>query len=360
LIVHHVSFSALVASLMLGGGCGGGAPSGATERPAPTVVAAGEDGGVATPPPPDGSTSPAPDGSAVTPGTLSILAEPSDKAQALLSAIEGAKTSVHVTMYMINDSRFIHALIAAATAGRDVKVVLNQTFPQNAGSNQAAYDALKAGGVAVVWAPPSFTLTHEKCVIIDTEVAWIMTMNLMNTSSSNREFLAIDAQPADVVEAEAIFEADFRGAPLVAVGPLLVAPQNASEGLVALIEGATSSVDVEGEELSDALVVGALAAAQKRGLKVRVVLADNAPSPSQATAVTQLKAASVSVVSVGTPYIHAKAIVVDGARAYVGSENFTTGSLKHNRELGLITAAPAAVAVVQSAISKDFGVGKSL
>jgi len=58
------------------------------------------------------------------------------------------------------------------------------------------------------------------------------------------------------------------------------------------------------------------------------------------------------------PDIHQ--IVADGAQAYVGSENFTTGSLQYNRELGLITTNPPAVKVVGQTIAADFAAGTAL
>jgi len=46
-------------------------------------------------------------------------------------------------------------------------------------------------------------------------------------------------------------------------------------------------------------------------------------------------------------YIHAKMIVADGgtagARAFVGSENFSAGSLDYNRELGIMVSDPAII-----------------
>jgi len=57
--------------------------------------------------------------------------------------------------------------------------------------------------------------------------------------------------------------------------------------------------------------------------------------------------------------IHAKAVVADGARAYVGSENFSGGSLGYNRELGVMFSDPAAVAAVGSSIARDFELGAS-
>ena len=349
----------LVAGLALAGACGGAStPAGGVDGPAAT----GDDGGTTDPGATSGSIPGVTDGGPVAPGpdTISIIVEPTDKAGALLAAVQAAKTSVHMTMYLLDDPRFISALVAQHMAGRDVKVILNKVFPGGFGTNQKAFTSLQTAGVAVTWAPTTFTLTHEKTVLLDGTSAWIMTMNLEVSSPQNREFLALDTQAADVAEAEAIFAADFAGTPMTPSGDLVVAPVNARERLLQLIQGAKTSVDLEGEELSDYKIVNALSAAVGTGAKVRVVLSDNAPSAAQSTAVAQLKAAGVHVVSVGKPYIHAKAIVADGARAYVGSENFTTGSLQYNRELGLITSNVASVTKVAQTIEQDFASGNPL
>jgi phosphatidylserine/phosphatidylglycerophosphate/cardiolipin synthase-like enzyme len=85
-----------------------------------------------------------------------------------------------------------------------------------------------------------------------------------------------------------------------------------------------------------------------------VVLAAGSTSSSQATAVANLKAGGVLVSALLMPKVHAKALVVDGSRAYVGSENFTEPSLGHNRELGLIMTQATAVAPVAQNVSADF------
>jgi phosphatidylserine/phosphatidylglycerophosphate/cardiolipin synthase-like enzyme len=204
-------------------------------------------------------------------------------------------------------------------------------------------------------------------VIIDGATAWIMTMNL-NTSSpaTNREYLAIDTDPGDVAEATAIFQADHAMQSITPSGALVVAPVNARQDLVALIASATQTLDVEGEEFSDTYstgVVNAVASAAARGVAVRVVIANGG---YDATSVNRVKAQGAKVVMTGpssgngtqtNPYIHAKAIVADGARAFVGSENFSGGSLGYNRELGVIFDAPAEVAKVAAAIDTDFGNG---
>lgn len=333
------------------GGAAAGGPAGGSAGGGGATAGASSTGGQA------GSAG------AVSPwsGAVEIIVEPGDDAAAVVAAIQGAKTSVHVTMYLLSSTKAISALIAAKKAGRDVKVVLNQSFPPGGPDNAAEYQQLKSAGVPVVWAPSTFTLTHEKCVIVDGTTAFIMTMNLTETSpSQNREYLAVDTDPADVAEAEAIFTADFAGTavdPAVLDGKLVVAPTNAQAKILALLATATSTIDVEAEELSDTKVVDALLAKSKAGVKVRVVLPSGTLTTAQENAATTLKAAGIPVVTLSKPYVHAKAVVVDGVRAYVGSINFTFASVSKNRELGVITDAPAAVAKVASTIGVDFAAG---
>ncbi|HEY2367685.1 MAG TPA: phospholipase D-like domain-containing protein, partial [Polyangiaceae bacterium] len=249
--------------------------------------------------------------------------------------------------------------ISRHKAGVDVKVLLDSSSQT---SNGSVYNQLKSAGVSVAWSSTQFTYTHEKCVILDGKTAWIMTMNLTQSSpDSNREYLAIDTTAADVTEAEAIFAGDFAGKPPAsASGPLVVAPINAVASIVNLINSAKTTIDLEGEELSDYHTADALKAALTRGVKVRVVLSDTTQTPSGQAAVAEIKGAGGKLVTVSTPYIHAKTLVVDGATAYVGSENFSTGSLQYNREVGVIFSIASEVQKISTTISSDFSKGTAL
>ena len=165
-----------------------------------------------TQPQDDGGTTPTDSGTTTQQSTnVTIIVEPNGKGGSeLVSAITAAKTSVHMTMYMLSNTDVINALIARHKAGVDVKVLLDSTSTTR--SNASVYNQLQTAGVEVAWSSTAFTFTHEKCVIIDGKTAWIMTMNLTTSSpTSNREYLAIDTTPGDVTEAEAIFAADFAG-----------------------------------------------------------------------------------------------------------------------------------------------------
>jgi phosphatidylserine/phosphatidylglycerophosphate/cardiolipin synthase-like enzyme len=294
-----------------------------------------------------------------TTSDVQVIVEPGDNGSALLSAINGATTSVHMVMYQLTAQNVVDALIARKKAGKDVKVLLNKTFPAGMGSNDSVYASLQSAGVSVKWAPSSYQYTHEKSVMVDGTAAVITTMNASQSAfNGNREYVAIDHDVADVTEAEALFQADWSGQSMtMSTGKLLTAPDNGEGRLVALIDQATSTVDLEGETFSASSLLEALGRADKRGVTVRVVLSDETPTNAQALAVMSLKQVNIPVHVLSNPFVHAKAIVADGKIAYVGSMNFTANSLENNRELGLLVSKASEVKKVADTIATDFANG---
>jgi phosphatidylserine/phosphatidylglycerophosphate/cardiolipin synthase-like enzyme len=62
-------------------------------------------------------------------------------------------------------------------------------------------------------------------------------------------------------------------------------------------------------------------------------------------------------------YIHAKAVVADaglaGEQMFVGSENFSTASLRYNRELGIRTTNKSVISAVAAVLNADYAGGKT-
>jgi phosphatidylserine/phosphatidylglycerophosphate/cardiolipin synthase-like enzyme len=81
----------------------------------------------------------------------------------------------------------------------------------------------------------------------------------------------------------------------------------------------------------------------------------NASEASSETAIlSQLQSGGVIVkIMNANTTLDAKAILVDGDSLFVGSENFSTGSLDYNREVGLFTSDSASIARYQSAFAAD-------
>jgi phosphatidylserine/phosphatidylglycerophosphate/cardiolipin synthase-like enzyme len=301
-------------------------------------------------------------------GAASLLVEPDDGVDPVLDIIRGAQRTVHVEMYLLTDDGAIAALTDASGAGRDVRVILEPHPYQADGQNQAAYDRLTAAGANVAWASERFALTHAKLVVADGRRAAVMTLNLTHAGlAGNREYVVVDDDAADVGAAEAIFAGDFSGdfvgaaaAAPPAAGRLLASPAGARQRIAGLLAGATRSIALEMEELSDGDMIGALQAAAARGAAVSVVLPGDGRSAATDAAARALADAGASVRALASPEVHAKAIVADGTRLYVGSINLTAASLDANREFGLLLDQADAVARVARTIAGDWARGGDL
>lgn len=265
---------------------------------------------------------------------VTLLIEPDAGADAIVDLVSAARASVWMEMYLLTDARAVTALAERARAGCDVRVILEPAPYMSEDANQPAFAALTAAGALVSWSAPRFTYTHAKALIVDHARLVVMTLNLTGAGlGGNREYAALDDDPADVAAAEAVFAADQTGDLAAAAGRLVTSPDASRTALTDLIAGASGSLAIETEELTDPAIVAALAAARGRG--VALTLAWPGP-PDAGAGFAALAAAGAAVRAVAEPAIHAKVVVADGRKLYLGSANFTATSLDHNRELGLL------------------------
>jgi phosphatidylserine/phosphatidylglycerophosphate/cardiolipin synthase-like enzyme len=255
--------------------------------------------------------------------------------------IRNATRSIDLTIYELNDHAVESALIAAARRGVAVRVLLSAGYggAQPASANRTAYAALRAGGVSVHWSPGYFALVHQKTLVIDGATALIMSFNLAEQYyATGRDFGIVDRDAKDVAAIETTFTNDWNGnpAPAAAADDLVWSP-GARTTLVALIASAQTSLLVYNEEMADTGIESALTSAARRGVRVRILMT---ASDEWTGALARLAATGAEVrtypATKSSPYIHAKVIVADDAKAFVGSENFSVTSLDDNRELGII------------------------
>jgi phosphatidylserine/phosphatidylglycerophosphate/cardiolipin synthase-like enzyme len=299
-------------------------------------------------------------GSGIASGRL--IVEPDDGETPFRQAIASATSSVWVEMYLLTDTNIINALEEAANRGVDVRVLLEMhPLGGDPTGPQRTFDTLAAAGVHMKASNTLYRFTHEKAIIVDGATVYVMTCNLTKSalggtsSATNREYAIVDTNADEVREAQTIFQADWdRTQPRLTDPNLLVSPMNSRPKLEQLLQSAKSSLIVEEEEMYDADMEDQLIAAAKRGVAVQVVLP--APTdPSAASDVPRLTQAGIHVRYSQTLYMHAKMIVADGARAFVGSENFSGTSLDGNRELGIIVADPVALAQLKGTFASDWG-----
>jgi hypothetical protein len=127
-----------------------------------------------------------------------------------------------------------------------------------------------------------------------------------------------------------------------------MSPINARHTFQTLIDGARHTLDLYAEEVGDASIEAHLTAAAHHHVRVRLI------TSASSAGVDTLRRGGVKVDIMTRPYVHAKAIVADGARFFIGSENISATSLDHNREAGIALTDPGLAAEVERTFIADW------
>ena len=286
---------------------------------------------------------------------VAIAATPEAGEQPYLDALMPAQTSISVEIYEMGYGGILDALKAKATAGLSVRVIFDHA---QVGVNQKYYDQLAAAGAQVAWSSPQFVYQHAKFFVVDNKVAVISTGNFSKTYGIEleRNFVATDTDPADTLDLVNLFEADWAGTdPAMQCTRMVIAPINARSRVLDVINSATTTLTIESMQFSDSNVRAAVASRINAGVDVRVMLADAGWITANADAATFLS--NLGVTPRYIPHLHTKVIVADGARAYVGSENLSSNSLDHNREVGVVVTDTSSITPLQTTFEKDWSAG---
>jgi cardiolipin synthase A/B len=290
-------------------------------------------------------------------GTITLLTEPDQDMSSVLQMIANAKNSIDLVMYEFTDKTIADALIAAEKRGVSVRVLLNGGYEGKMEKMNEPADAyLQNGGVPTHFAPAYFALTHQKTLVVDKNQTLIMTFNFApKYYATARDFGVLDKNPNDVRSIENAFAADWNNQKTITdnADDLVWSPGSDTDMLLA-IRSAKKELDIYNEEMSDQRIITALTNAVKSGVAVKIIM----------TYQTAWKNAFQELKNSGAElhlfhgekglYIHAKMILADQTSAFLGSENFSYGSLDQNRELGIFISNPAILNSLFQTFSKDW------
>jgi cardiolipin synthase len=297
-------------------------------------------------------------------GLVRVIVEPSRLGSAagmqpIYAFVLSAKKSVDMTMYELVDPTMVKDLVTDRKHGVKVRVILDTNRERT--RNLPAFNALKAGGVSVVWADTSYEATHQKTITIDHHESLVLSGNLTaEYYPTTRDFGVLDTIPSDVEAIETVFDADFsHKAVKPPDGSDLVWSPGSQTQMLAVISGARHTLSIENEEMGDSVITKAIVAAAKRGVKVEVTMTADSDYDSDWHAIVKA-GGHVHLYAYGYSdlYIHAKTTIADAGfateRMYVGSINFSSASMNHNRELGIITTSASTIKGISSTVARDF------
>lgn len=336
----------------------------------------------------------------------------------IIPFLQSAKTSIDIEIYEIKDTIVQNAVLAAIDRGVKVRVIQESesvgsncpVFDKVYGHDPADCRVQKEfiqkvrakGGLYIPFAFDQFCgagryrcLEHGKMIIVDQNRVMISTGNFnptnlcdsqgvpagMNLSRCNRDYSIISTDQNVISTFLSVFEGDFKSKaydlPKILSAPqagkVTVSPYSLSP-LVQFIRSAKKSILVQNQYMKNTELNEALIAAAKSGVKVFVMVNSictfNKPDPVRdQVAIDLWKNTFKSFDAAGIQsrnftkqisikgyqgYLHSKAIVVDGSRAWVGSVNGSTMATSQNREFGVFMNDVNEVQKLANFIANDF------
>jgi phosphatidylserine/phosphatidylglycerophosphate/cardiolipin synthase-like enzyme len=273
----------------------------------------------------------------------SLVVLPDDSAQPILDAINQAKESLRIKMFVFADPHIMDAVIKAHKRGVKVRVMLNPTRRSGEEENDDTRKRLANAGIDVISGSPSFDLTHEKSMVVDSKVAWVMSLNWDKKNlSETRDYALVTSHSHEVDEIVECFEADWARKPFEPGKDchMIWCVGNARERIAQFIDNAQHTLFLQNERYQDAVIIERLVRASRRGVKVHVMA--RPPHTLKTEKLIEgvgglriLDDVGVKVHKLRGMKLHAKLLFADGVRAIVGSINLAPGSFDSRRELAI-------------------------
>jgi cardiolipin synthase len=272
----------------------------------------------------------------------SLIVLPDDTAKPILDAIEAAKKSLRVKMFLFSDPGLLKALIAAHKRGVKVRVMLNPKRRDGQSENEVTRKALSQAGIEVTDSNPAFDVTHEKSMVVDEATVFIKSLNWEPKNlTETRDYAVVTDQAEEVAEAVECFDADWDRKEFGMDGRHLIwCKGNGRDRIAAFIDDARHSLFLQNERYQDPIILEHLVRAKERGVKVHVMA--RPPHTLKAGKLEEGVGALRTMHDVGIKVhqlkhikLHGKMLMSDGARAIIGSINLAPGSFDSRRELAI-------------------------
>jgi len=273
----------------------------------------------------------------------SLIVLPDDSAKPILDAIDGAKESLRVKMFIFSDPSLLKAVITARQRGLTVRIMLNPARRDGESENKESRKQLEAGGVEVIDSNPEYDVTHEKSMVVDDTTAFVKSLNWETKNlTETRDYAIVTSHAHEVAEIIECFEADWARKPFKGDehSHLIWCCGNGRERLAQFIDDAKNSLFLQNERYQDAVIIERLVQAARRGVKIHVMA--RPPHKLKKEKLVESVGGMRMMEDVGVKIhklkhlkLHAKMLLADHARAIVGSINLAPGSFDTRRELAI-------------------------
>jgi len=255
---------------------------------------------------------------------MNLIIQPDAGLAPIVRAIRGARRRVDVAIFRIDRPDIEKALAAAVQRGVRARVLVAHTNHGGENRLRKLEQRLLEAGVTVARTGDDFVRYHGKFMVADDKLH-LFGFNFTKTDTTKSRSFGISTRDKHAVnEALALFEADSTRQVFTPKRThLVVSPENARDTLTSFVKGAKQQLLIYDMNLEDPAFIKLLKQHASSGVDVRVIGKFKSSDPIEVRALRGMR-------------LHVRAIVRDGAYAFVGSQSLRRVELDHRREVGVL------------------------
>jgi phosphatidylserine/phosphatidylglycerophosphate/cardiolipin synthase-like enzyme len=274
---------------------------------------------------------------------VKLIIQPDAGLTPLLEAVKAAETSIDIVIFRFDRPELEKALEAAVGRGVVVRALIAHT--NRGGEKRLRKLELRMldAGVTVARTADDLPRYHGKMMIVD-DTLYVFGFNYTKLDIEKSRSFGIEAKDAKLVkEASALFEADRTRQPYVpAHDRFVVSPETSRPLLSAFIKDAKKELLIYDEKVTDNLIQRILQERRKAGVEVRII--GKLEKPIEGVETRRLP----------NLRLHVRAIIRDGAAAFIGSQSLRKLELDGRREVGVIVSDAAIARQMRDVFETDW------
>ena len=275
---------------------------------------------------------------------MRLLIQPEDGVLPLVKGIAGAKHSIEIVVFRLDQAEIERSLANAVSRGISVQALIASTNRAGEENLRNLELRLLGAGVTVARTADDLVRYHGKLMIVDRRELYLLAFNPTHADIDRSRSFGVVTRSRDIVrEAVRLFEADSKRIPYEpALDRVVVSPINARKELARFIREAKRELIVYDPRVSDRPMIRLLEERAKAGVNVRVIGRLTGPVPG------------LAVRKLANLRLHTRTMVRDGGAAFIGSQSLREAELDARREVGLIFRDSRAVSRLLQTFEDDW------
>ena len=260
---------------------------------------------------------------ATTNATDRLVLNPAMRREAIIEFLRSARRRIVLSLFRCDDTAIVDEVAASVSRGVGVQILMTQRAHGWNRRLRNLFVELQTTGATVQRYANDSSKYHAKYIVVDDRTALVTSLNFTHKCFAyTDEFMLFTEDPEVVNGLKMLFEIDSYepGSRLPAMAwRLLVAPDQARNGILEFFRSAQKDISIIDHRLTDPQVLSLLADKRRCGVSVRIS-------------------------GKRLPNVHGRLFLIDHMLAIIGSMHLSPPSLDSRREVGVITRDPAIVA----------------